>query len=182
VPAGRDSRREARRRALPRRCGLDRRSRHRALRALALAAAELEAAARALPGLVPPLHRGAATQAALGSEGRHGRNATERGGRRGAPRGRPVIVVLEEPNQDQDDDDQRQQAAADVHISSPLSVVRDTTAAPGFGLRRDATIGARGDVAEWLGRGLQSLVQRFESARRLGRNECPRSSFTRVQA
>ena len=24
-----------------------------------------------------------------------------------------------------------------------------------------------GDVAEWLGRGLQSLVQRFESARRL---------------
>ena len=26
---------------------------------------------------------------------------------------------------------------------------------------------ARGDVAEWLGRGLQSLVQRFESARRL---------------
>ena len=25
----------------------------------------------------------------------------------------------------------------------------------------------RGDVAEWLGRGLQSLVQRFESARRL---------------
>ena len=28
-------------------------------------------------------------------------------------------------------------------------------------------MGARGDVAEWLGRGLQSLVQRFESARRL---------------
>ena len=26
-----------------------------------------------------------------------------------------------------------------------------------------------GDVAEWLGRGLQSLVQRFESARRLFR-------------
>ena len=26
-----------------------------------------------------------------------------------------------------------------------------------------------GDVAEWLGRGLQSLVQRFESARRLRR-------------
>ena len=25
----------------------------------------------------------------------------------------------------------------------------------------------RGDVAEWLGRGLQNLVQRFESARRL---------------
>ena len=27
--------------------------------------------------------------------------------------------------------------------------------------------GARGDVAEWLGRGLQSLVHRFESGRRL---------------
>jgi hypothetical protein len=26
---------------------------------------------------------------------------------------------------------------------------------------------ARGAVAEWLGRGLQSLVQRFDSARRL---------------
>ncbi|SUZ56377.1 uncharacterized protein METZ01_LOCUS9231 [marine metagenome] len=25
----------------------------------------------------------------------------------------------------------------------------------------------RGDVAEWLGRGLQNLVQRFKSARRL---------------
>src|SRR5512147_1129317 len=32
---------------------------------LALAAAELEAAPRALPGLVPPLHRGPATQTAL---------------------------------------------------------------------------------------------------------------------
>src|SRR5436305_8683123 len=29
--------------------------------------------------------------------------------------------------------------------------------------------GRRGAVAEWLGRGLQSLVQRFESARRLSR-------------
>jgi hypothetical protein len=29
----------------------------------------------------------------------------------------------------------------------------------------------RGDVAEWLGRGLQSLVQRFESARRLSRRK-----------
>ena len=32
-----------------------------------------------------------------------------------------------------------------------------------------ASMGLRGDVAEWLGRGLQSLVQRFESARRLYR-------------
>src|SRR6187200_1274300 len=30
-----------------------------------------------------------------------------------------------------------------------------------------ATMRPPGDVAEWLGRGLQSLVQRFESARRL---------------
>ena len=37
---------------------------------------------------------------------------------------------------------------------------RDAVTAP-------ATIALRGDVAEWLGRGLQSLVQRFESARRL---------------
>ena len=29
----------------------------------------------------------------------------------------------------------------------------------------------QGDVAEWLGRGLQSLVQRFESARRLFVNQ-----------
>ena len=35
----------------------------------------------------------------------------------------------------------------------------------------------RGAVAEWLGRGLQSLVQRFESARRLTpRNHGPRLS------
>ena len=34
-------------------------------------------------------------------------------------------------------------------------------------IRPLATMGGRGDVAEWLGRGLQSLVQRFESARRL---------------
>ena len=36
-----------------------------------------------------------------------------------------------------------------------------------------ATMRCQGDVAEWLGRGLQSLVQRFESARRL--------SFPRVR-
>ncbi len=33
--------------------------------------------------------------------------------------------------------------------------------------RRTATMARPGAVAEWLGRGLQSLVQRFESARRL---------------
>jgi hypothetical protein len=33
--------------------------------------------------------------------------------------------------------------------------------------RGRATMPPPGDVAEWLGRGLQSLVQRFESARRL---------------
>ena len=31
---------------------------------------------------------------------------------------------------------------------------------------------ARGDVAEWLGRGLQSLVHQFESGRRLRQPSC----------
>src|SRR5688572_4664367 len=37
-----------------------------------------------------------------------------------------------------------------------------------------ATMRPPGDVAEWLGRGLQSLVQRFESARRLRWLACRR--------
>src|SRR5215471_543104 len=40
---------------------------------------------------------------------------------------------------------------------------------------------ARGAVAERLGRGLQSLVQRFESARRL-RRQVPQSSLIRFVA
>ena len=43
---------------------------------------------------------------------------------------------------------------------------------------RTATMTARGDVAEWLGRGLQSLAQRFESARRLPRLLSPSSRST----
>ena len=31
---------------------------------------------------------------------------------------------------------------------------------------------ASGDVAEWLGGGLQNLIQRFKSARRLQDNNC----------
>ena len=36
-----------------------------------------------------------------------------------------------------------------------------------LGRQEDGYHGLSGAVAEWLGRGLQSLVQRFESARRL---------------
>ena len=36
-----------------------------------------------------------------------------------------------------------------------------------LGREGDGYDGLSGAVAEWLGRGLQSLVQRFESARRL---------------
>jgi hypothetical protein len=36
-----------------------------------------------------------------------------------------------------------------------------------LGRQEDGYDGLSGAVAEWLGRGLQSLVQRFESARRL---------------
>jgi hypothetical protein len=39
--------------------------------------------------------------------------------------------------------------------------------APTLGREEDGYDGLSGAVAEWLGRGLQSLVQRFESARRL---------------
>ena len=46
-----------------------------------------------------------------------------------------------------------------------VSLVQRPRRGEGYGAL--ATMGARGDVAEWLGRGLQSLVQRFESARRL---------------
>jgi len=40
-----------------------------------------------------------------------------------------------------------------------------------LGREEDGYDGLSGAVAEWLGRGLQSLVQRFESARRLERSD-----------
>ena len=40
-----------------------------------------------------------------------------------------------------------------------------------------ATMRRPGDVAEWLGRGLQSLVQRFESARRLCWHACSKREW-----
>ena len=78
-----------------------------ALRRLALAAAELEPAAWALPRSVAPLHRGAATKAALhgrrdgGSRGHTSKCRKSPGrGRRvkrhGRPSGRPENVVLRE--------------------------------------------------------------------------------------
>src|SRR5688572_15374917 len=80
-----------------------------------------------------------------------------------------LFVVLEEQDQDQDDDDQREQAAADVHVIPSVLVAWRYNEAPPGAVTGAATMAARGDVAEWLGRGLQSLVQRFESARRLAR-------------
>ena len=75
------------------------RRRHAGLGRLALAAAELEAAARALPRLVAPVHRRAAAQAALGVGLRDGRGGahrtkgTARGGRlRWTPRRRGRVV------------------------------------------------------------------------------------------
>ena len=89
-----------------------------------------------------------------------------------------AALLLEEPDEQQDDHDQRQKSATDVHVHPPwlLSGQQRTSPESGYALAR---MGARGDVAEWLGRGLQSLVQRFESARRLfGR--CPQGSRLEV--
>ena len=86
--------------------------------------------------------------------------------RNGRPRGAPGIVVLEKPNEQQDDDDERDETATDIHSGLLCSVVAGTTGQAEREIR-PATMKVRGDVAEWLGRGLQSLVQRFESARRL---------------
>jgi hypothetical protein len=80
---------------------------------------------------------------------------------------RRPVKVLEEPDQQDDDDDERQKSAANVHASLLFVCL------PGDNERARevdtavARMAVRGDVAEWLGRGLQSLVQRFESARRL---------------
>src|ERR671919_3134611 len=79
------------------------------------------------------------------------------------------FVVLEEQNQDQNDDDQREQAAADVHVIPSVLVVWRYNDAPPDAVTGAATMAARGDVAEWLGRGLQSLARRFDSGRRLAR-------------
>ena len=53
-----------------------------------------------------------------------------------------------------------------TYMRSSLSVANTTTAEAWERLRR-CTMRLCGDVAEWLGRGLQSLVHRFESGRRL---------------
>ena len=100
------------------------------LRRLTLAAAELEAAPRALPRAVSPFHRRAAAKAALhGGSGHDGVLAhlesvekgpdrpleTQRGNATGAPVGRPGNVVLEDPDQQQNDDDERDETATNVH-------------------------------------------------------------------
>jgi hypothetical protein len=55
-----------------------------------------------------------------------------------------------------------------IYIQAPCCLIdASTTVEAREGLRRGRYDGAGGAVAEWLGRGLQSLVQRFESARRL---------------
>ncbi len=80
----------------------------------------------------------------------------------------PGRRALEQPDQDQDDDDQREHATADVHTSLlGVRCRRRYNEGGGSTVTAPATMRPQGDVAEWLGRGLQSLVQRFESARRL---------------
>ena len=81
-------------------------------------------------------------------------------------KGRPGWSVLEEPGQQNDDHNERNETAADVHSGLLCLIDETTTAEAGKRLRRSLRWRG-GAVAEWLGRGLQSLVQRFESARRL---------------
>jgi hypothetical protein len=62
-----------------------------------------------------------------------------------------------------------------ISASKPPPMYMDPSvfACPGYNGRGPnrvtggATMAARGDVAEWLGRGLQSLARRFDSGRRL---------------
>ena len=84
--------------------------------------------------------------------------------------GRPENVVLEEPNEQQDDDDEREKSATDVHSVLLCAVDLGTTAAVPRGLRGNLPrydARCHGAVAEWLGRGLQSLAHQFDSGRRL---------------
>ena len=142
---------------------------------VALAAAELESAARALPGLVAPLHcRGAADATLDGGwstdVGSHARKVGPRSDGWKCD-GRPDVgarktSLLEEPDEEQDDDDERDETAADVH-SGLLLVIDGGTTAPGVMRLRRSLRWRRGAVAEWLGRGLQSLAHQFDSGRRL---------------
>ena len=118
------------------------------LRRLALAAAELEPAARALPGAVAPLHRGAAAQTPLdgrlrcgspvhSAKRRNGPGQGPRGNATGAHVGRPGNVVLENPDEEQDDDDEREKSATDVHSGLLYAVDVGTTPALLGRLRRN---------------------------------------------
>ena len=161
--------------------------RRRALGRVTLAAADLEPAPRALPRLVAPFHRGRAPQAALDvrlwwdvptGDGSHAHAAdrTNVPGRdSGAAARRPSVNPSPGAPRRARAGGRRSRSASAVHRRctwNPLSsFTGEYNAARGEPDTARGTIGAaaRGDVAEWLGRGLQSLVQRFESARRLDR-------------
>ena|SRR5688572_2034135 len=88
----------------------------------------------------------------------------------GAPMGARNTFLLEKPDEQQDDDDEREKSATDVHSVLLCAVDLGTTAAAPSGLRGNLPrydARCHGAVAEWLGRGLQSLAHQFDSGRRL---------------
>ena len=108
----------------------------------------------------PALHQGPAGDGGLGGRVRaapHANGRLVRGAR----------DLLEKPDQQQDDDDERQKSATDIHTFLLVACPEKTGERRNRLRLRAASMGARGAVAEWLGRGLQSLAQRFDSARRL---------------
>ena len=92
-----------------------------------------------------------------------------RGQRNGRPAGRPRNVVLEEPNEQKDYDDKGEKSATDIHSGLLCAVDVGTTRPLLDGLRGNGSLpcARHGAVAEWLGRGLQSLAHQFDSGRRL---------------
>ena len=82
------------------------------------------------------------------------------------------FVVLEEPGQQKNDDDKRDQTATDIHSGLLCVRLLGYNGAGRLGVTEGSLRWRGGAVAEWLGRGLQSLVQRFESARRLQACAC----------
>jgi hypothetical protein len=101
---------------------------------------------------------------AAAMRGGYGSGRTTKGATAAAPRS-----SLEEQDQDQDDDDQREQPSADVHVIPSVVACSRYNGDQRAAVTGPATMAARGDVAEWLGRGLQSLARRFDSGRRLAR-------------
>ena len=69
-----------------------------------------------------------------------------RNAKRAPIRGRPLVVVLEEPGQQNDDDNERNETAADVHSGLLCLIDAGTTAEGGEGLRRGRYDGA---AAPW---------------------------------